>query len=92
MRLHRSLAAWLLGGFLLIAGLGLAYGGIRLLLLGGSWYYVLAGIGFIATAILIIARRAEAAWLYALIVPPIPRWRRQHLARTACACRPPMCG
>jgi hypothetical protein len=68
MRLHRSLAAWLLGG---------------------SWYYVLAGIGFIAAAILIIARRAEAAWLHALIVPPI---RRQHLARTACSCRPPMCG
>lgn len=78
MRFSKPVAArlpiWLLSGFFLIAGLGLIYGGIHLLLLGGSWYYLLAGISFVATGILILARRAEAAWLYALVVLATLAW------------------
>ncbi|MDY0885662.1 glucose/quinate/shikimate family membrane-bound PQQ-dependent dehydrogenase [Dongia soli] len=74
MRFLRSLAVWLLGGFLLIAGLVLGYGGMRLILLGGSWYYIVAGIGFIATSILIFLKRREAPWLYALVVLGTLAW------------------
>ena len=51
-----------------IIGLVLTGGGGWLLSLGGSPYYLVTGLAFLATAILLFRRSAAALWLYALIV------------------------
>lgn len=53
--------------FVLI-GIALAAGGTQLFMLGGSLYYLITGIAFLVAALLLFLRRAEALWLYALIV------------------------
>ncbi|MGP8291305.1 glucose/quinate/shikimate family membrane-bound PQQ-dependent dehydrogenase [Vreelandella zhanjiangensis] len=66
--------ALLLGLLLIIAGLALAIGGGKLLSLGGSAYYLIAGIGIAATGILLAMRRGAALWLYALILIATLLW------------------
>jgi quinoprotein glucose dehydrogenase len=51
-----------------IIGLVLTGGGGWLLSLGGSPYYLVTGIAFIVTAILLVRRSSAALWLYALII------------------------
>jgi quinoprotein glucose dehydrogenase len=51
-----------------LIGLYLAVGGAWLSLLGGSWYYLIAGLGLIATGALLAAGSVAALWLYALIL------------------------
>ncbi|MBB6288359.1 MULTISPECIES: glucose/quinate/shikimate family membrane-bound PQQ-dependent dehydrogenase [unclassified Pseudomonas] len=58
----------LLGVLLLIMGLALLAGGIKLSLLGGSLYYLLAGIGITLTGLLLLATRRAALGLYALVL------------------------
>lgn len=58
----------LLGLLLVAAGLALAIGGGKLVSLGGSAYYLIAGIGVIASGVLLAMRRGAALWLYALIL------------------------
>ena len=53
---------------LALIGLVLTGGGGWLAALGGSLYYVIAGLAFLATAVLLFRRNAAALWLYALIV------------------------
>ncbi|CAM3134184.1 quinate dehydrogenase (quinone) [Paracoccus aminovorans] len=55
---------WLLGAVLLAAGLFFVVGGGRLLSLGGSWYFVIAGIVLMLSAIQIFRARPAGAWLY----------------------------
>ncbi len=62
------MAAVISGVLVLILGLALAVGGVWLVLLGGSWYYLLAAIGMILAGALLAARRAAALWVYALVV------------------------
>jgi quinoprotein glucose dehydrogenase len=50
-----------------LLGLVLLCGGIWLIALGGSWYYAVAGIGFLVTAVLLWRRSPTALWLYALV-------------------------
>jgi glucose dehydrogenase len=52
----------------LLAGLPLLWGGIRLVSLGGSPYYVIAGALLIVTAVLAWRRHACALWLYATLL------------------------
>lgn len=52
----------------IIIGLALGGGGIWLVMLGGSWYYAVAGLVFLVTAVLLWRRRGLALWLYALFV------------------------
>jgi quinoprotein glucose dehydrogenase len=59
---------WITGGFFLLLGAVLAAGGAWLIALGGSWYYLLAGIGVAATGALVLMRRVEALWLYTLVL------------------------
>src|SRR5471032_744245 len=67
--LSRSrLAPSLLGILLLLMGLALLAGGIKLSMLGGSLYYLLAGIGLAITGVLLIAARRAALGLYALVL------------------------
>ena len=58
----------LLGVLLLIMGLALLAGGIKLNMLGGSLYYLLAGIGIALTGLLLLATRRAALSLYALVL------------------------
>ncbi|SMF08243.1 quinoprotein glucose dehydrogenase [Xaviernesmea oryzae] len=51
-----------------LIGLALAVGGGQLLLLGGSAYYLVCGLGFILTAILLFLGRAMALRVYAVLV------------------------
>lgn len=55
---------------ILLAMLGvlLAIAGSWLIVLGGSWYYLLSGVAFVATAFLLYLKRPEAFHLFALIV------------------------
>ncbi|TPL54695.1 glucose/quinate/shikimate family membrane-bound PQQ-dependent dehydrogenase [Mesorhizobium sp. B2-4-6] len=53
---------------LFLIGLILGGGGIWLAVLGGSWYYLIAGVIFVITAWLLFRRRSTSLWLYALFV------------------------
>ncbi len=48
-----------------LIGLALGAGGLWLVLLGGSFYYLLAGLAFLVTALLLARRSVAALWLYA---------------------------
>ena len=57
-----------LGILLLLMGLALLAGGIKLSMLGGSLYYLLAGIGIALSGILMLMRRRAALGLYAIVL------------------------
>ncbi|MDF1632063.1 glucose/quinate/shikimate family membrane-bound PQQ-dependent dehydrogenase [Mycoplana sp. MJR14] len=51
-----------------LIGIALVAGGGILVALGGSPYYVIAGIGFLATGILLFLKRPLAIWVYAALI------------------------
>jgi quinoprotein glucose dehydrogenase len=59
---------------LAVAAAPLLWWGGELISLGGSPYYVLAGIGFGISATLLLFRRAAGAWLYAAILALTIAW------------------
>ncbi|AWK85320.1 glucose/quinate/shikimate family membrane-bound PQQ-dependent dehydrogenase [Azospirillum thermophilum] len=58
----------------LVIGLALGFGGGWLISLGGSWYYLLAGIAFLATSLLVLRRSPAARLLYALLIAGTLGW------------------
>ena len=64
----------LLGILLLLMGLAMLAGGIKLSMLGGSLYYLLAGIGLIITGGLLLAGRRAALGLYGLVLLASSVW------------------
>jgi quinoprotein glucose dehydrogenase len=61
-------ASWplLLSGIVLaLFGVAFVIGGIRLVSLGGSWYYVTGGVALLVVAALLSARKVVGLWLYA---------------------------
>lgn len=60
----RSPVALLVSVVLALSGVALAAGGVRLLTLGGSPYYLLAGAALLACAVLLWRGKRAAAWLY----------------------------
>ncbi|MGX1123452.1 glucose/quinate/shikimate family membrane-bound PQQ-dependent dehydrogenase [Pseudomonas defluvii] len=64
----------LLGILLLLMGLALLAGGIKLSQLGGSLYYLIAGIGFALSGILLLALRRNALGLYGLVLLGSTLW------------------
>ena len=67
--IHRSRTRpWITGAVFALLGLLLAGGGVWLAALGGSWYYLIAGLGVAITGVLVYARRAAALWVYALVL------------------------
>jgi quinoprotein glucose dehydrogenase len=58
----------------LILGLFLAGGGVWLASVGGSLYYVIAGIGFLLTAWLLFKRSGAALWVFALVLIGTLAW------------------
>ncbi|RTL92317.1 MAG: glucose/quinate/shikimate family membrane-bound PQQ-dependent dehydrogenase [Hyphomicrobiales bacterium] len=53
---------------LFLIGLVLGGGGVWLAVLGGSWYYLIAGLVLLITDWLLFRRRSTSLWLYALFV------------------------
>jgi quinate dehydrogenase (quinone) len=59
---------WLAALGMLVFGLPFAGLGGYLASLGGSWYFLLAGLGMIVSAVLVAKKRLLGAWLFALIM------------------------
>ena len=59
-----GIAVRILAGLLIIIGLVLAIGGGWLLSLGGSFYYLLAGLGLIASGVMLWRLTLLGAWIY----------------------------
>src|SRR3546814_14820627 len=57
-----------LGAIILLLGLVLAVGGGYPAVLGGSWYYVLAGIGLVVYGVQLVRGRASGAWWFAVVL------------------------
>lgn len=69
--------AWwirLFGVILGLVGLALLIGGIKLVTLGGSWYYLLAGIATIVSGVLLIKNNAKGAIVYLAVVIATVIW------------------
>ncbi|KAB0676203.1 membrane-bound PQQ-dependent dehydrogenase, glucose/quinate/shikimate family [Aureimonas leprariae] len=64
----------LVGLLLAIVGLGLLVAGGWLAALGGNWYYVLAGVGMLATGVLLFRGSPLALWVYAAVVLGTVGW------------------
>ncbi len=62
------------GIILLLIGVVLAIGGTRLVMLAGSWYYLVAGVVLVVTGILYIRRRPLATALYFLLLLGTVAW------------------
>jgi quinoprotein glucose dehydrogenase len=52
---------------LIVIGVVLAVGGVWLVVVGGSWYYILAAVGFLASGGLLLVRSPLAIWTYAAL-------------------------
>lgn len=65
VRKHWPLLAF--GVVLAAIGIALTLGGLRLATLGGSWYYLLAGIGLVLSGVLYARRNIKGAWLFAAV-------------------------
>lgn len=66
---HYGVGDWLLmiyAVIMVILGLPLLVGGAYLVYLGGSVYYLLAGIGLIVAGVLLFRGRMAGLWIYAL--------------------------
>ncbi|TPI69605.1 membrane-bound PQQ-dependent dehydrogenase, glucose/quinate/shikimate family [Mesorhizobium sp. B3-1-3] len=66
---HRGVAYWwraLVGILLVVLGLLIGCGGAWLVALGGSWYYLPAGIALLLAGILLLAENMAGVWLYVL--------------------------
>jgi glucose dehydrogenase len=59
---------------LLVAGLGLVPGGVKLLMLGGSPYYIVAALGLLAAGALVLLRNVWGFRLYALTLIGTIAW------------------
>lgn len=58
----------------LVFGLLFAAGGGYLVTLGGSWYFLLAGLGLIASSVLLFRQRLAGAWLFAALMALTVIW------------------
>lgn len=57
-----------------IFGLGLLLGGIYLIVLGGSWYYALAGAGLAVSALMMWRGQIAGVWLYLAVFAATILW------------------
>ena len=53
-------------------------GGAYLIVLGGSWYYAVAGVALLATAVLLFRRSRLAVWMYLALFAATVAWARAH--------------
>lgn len=66
--------AWAWGLVLLVLGVPLLLAGFWLVVLGGSSYYLLAGLGFVLAGVLLARRSPAGLWIFALLVGGTLAW------------------
>ncbi|WP_417580421.1 PQQ-binding-like beta-propeller repeat protein [Pelagibacterium sp.] len=74
---HRGFGFWAtlaIGVVVLVFGVPILAGGVWLAALGGSWYYILAGIGLVLTAMFLFRRSMLAVWIYLLTFAGTVAW------------------
>ncbi|MEO6102799.1 MAG: membrane-bound PQQ-dependent dehydrogenase, glucose/quinate/shikimate family, partial [Pseudoxanthomonas sp.] len=74
---HSRNGHWLLpplGMLIALVGLALAVGGGRLITLGGSWYYLFAGLGMVLSGVQLVRARSSGFWWYALVFAGTLLW------------------
>lgn len=71
---RKRLALAVFGIFLILSGLALAAGGIELITLGGSWYYLPAGLGLILAGVLYLRRKPLASAVIAVLLIATLLW------------------
>ncbi|WP_110686103.1 membrane-bound PQQ-dependent dehydrogenase, glucose/quinate/shikimate family [Salinicola aestuarinus] len=59
--------AKVVGIIVALVGLALGAGGLYLATLGGSWYYLVAGVLMLVSGLLMVGGRVAGAWLYGLV-------------------------
>lgn len=67
---RRGPGFWLtlaLAALLALFGIPILVGGVWLISLGGSWYYLFAGLGLLVTAWFLLRRSMFAVWVYLLV-------------------------
>ena len=64
----------LMAAVLAVLGTALVVGGIWLIAVGGSWYYLVCGLAFGLTAALIVLRRPEALTVFAALIVGTLLW------------------
>lgn len=64
---QRTISLLLVVILIAILGVALTAGGAWLVALGGSWYYLLAGITLLVTAVLLYRRNPAGLWVYAAL-------------------------
>src|SRR3954471_9334887 len=74
MRFPRHPVVTITGVVYALLGLALAGGGAWLVALGGSPFYVIAGLGILVTGALLVAGRREALWVYAAVLIGTLAW------------------
>jgi quinoprotein glucose dehydrogenase len=62
------------GAVVTLIGLVLLVLGVKLIALGGSWYYAIAGAALVASGILLIAGRKLGLWIYGLVIVGTVIW------------------
>jgi quinoprotein glucose dehydrogenase len=67
-------APFVFAGLIFLLGLALTAGGLELVLLSGSFYYLLTGLGLIVSGALLWRGSRRGAWLYAVIVAATVVW------------------
>lgn len=70
------------GAVLALVGLVLLIGGIRLMSLGGSWYYLLAGAATLVSGVLLARAKAEGGLLYLVVVIGTAIWALAEVGTT----------
>lgn len=63
-----------LGEFIFLFGLPLVIGGAWLIGLGGSWYYLPAGLALVASGVLLMRRRRLGAWIFGALFTATLVW------------------
>src|ERR1700753_2505123 len=72
--MQRSRTVFITGIIYALIGLVLAGGGIWLAALGGSIFYIVLGVGILATGALLLMQRRSALWLFAIVLVGTLGW------------------
>ncbi len=70
----RRAAQWIYAGLLIVIGISLAWLGTELLLVGGSPYYVTAGVAVFAAGVFLLKGDRRGAWIYTLMLAGTYVW------------------
>ena len=75
-RTHPILTGYLyvVATVMLLTGIVIAAGGVWLISLGGSWYYLPAGAGLVVSAVLLFRRAMAGFWIYLVVLALTVAW------------------